>query len=195
MPCGSMITWSRRCTGGLREERKWPACLLRRHKGTGTATELAERIRGEVIDLERSIECAQEAWQRAQRIPADRVFFLGSVALNLHVFYSAVERLFELIARHVDRETPSGEVWHRTLLEAMARDLPESRPAVISTISLQELDRFRRFRHLVRNVYATNLLPEKMADLVAALPILWERLREEPLAFASFLDQVGMGKP
>jgi len=162
---------------------------------TGLYAELAERIRGEVTDLERTAERAQEAWRRIQRTPGDRDFFLDSVALNLHGFYSAVERLFELIARHVDRRTPSGKTWHRILLESMARDLPEHRPAVISIASLQALDKFRRFRHLIRNVYAVNLLPEKMADLVTVLPPLWARLREELLAFASFLDQVEIREP
>jgi hypothetical protein len=40
------------------------------------------------------------------------------VALNLHSFYSGVERLFELIARHVDRlELKFGEAGLRLLPE------------------------------------------------------------------------------
>jgi len=43
--------------------------------------------------------------------------YLDSAALNLHGFYSGLERLFELIARHVDGAIPSGETWHRDLLQ------------------------------------------------------------------------------
>jgi hypothetical protein len=32
------------------------------------------------------------------------------------------------------------------------------------------LDEFLRFRHLVRNVYTMNLVPDKMAGLMSALP-------------------------
>jgi len=49
------------------------------------------------------------------------------------------------------------------------------------------LDEFRRFRHLVRNVYTVNLVPDRMVGLVSALSELWPRLRAELLAFADFM--------
>jgi hypothetical protein len=39
-------------------------------------------------------------------------FYLDSVALNLHSFYTALERVFELIATTIDQEKPQGENWH-----------------------------------------------------------------------------------
>jgi hypothetical protein len=92
------------------------------------------------------------------------------VALNLHGFYSGVERLFEMIARHVDRALPSGEGWHQDLLQQMTKGIAERRPAVISPESASMLDEFRRFRHLVRSLYTFNLVPQKMEPLIAALP-------------------------
>lgn len=80
--------------------------------------ELAERIRGEVPDLERVGQRALAAWSQAKRMP-DEGAYLDSVALNLHGFYSGLERLFELIARHMDRALPAGETWHRDLLQRM----------------------------------------------------------------------------
>ncbi|MGC8960584.1 MAG: antitoxin [Chloroflexia bacterium] len=155
----------------------------------GILDELATRLRGETIDLERTVRRIASGWQRVQEAPDDQDFFLDSVALNLHGFYSAVERLFELVARHIDGQTPGGETWHRDLLGAMARDVSGIRPAIISTDSAQRLDRLRRFRHLVRNVYATNLVPERMADLIRDLNLLWPTLHQELLSFAEFLEQ------
>jgi hypothetical protein len=152
--------------------------------------ELVERIRGEVPDLERVVQRALRAWPQAQRASGEQDAYLDSVALNLHGFYSGLERLFELIARHVDRTLPAGETWHRDLLQQMARDLADVRPAVIGQDSVLALDEFRRFRHLVRNVYTTNLVPSKMAGLMAALPELWSRLHAELLAFANFLEDL-----
>ena len=131
--------------------------------------ELAERIHGEVAELDRVIERTQRIWSRAVKPSQDQDLYIDSVALNLHGWYSGIERLFELIARHIDRKMPSGETWHRDLLEQMARDATDARPAVISQASADGLDEFRRFRHLVRNVYTesavgtTNLVPEKIA--------------------------------
>jgi hypothetical protein len=151
--------------------------------------ELAERIRGEAPDLERVIQRAMRAWAHVQRAPDEQEAYLDSVALNLHGFYSGLERLFELIARHVDRALPTGETWHRDLLEQMTHET-EDRPAVVNRASALALDEFRRFRHIVRNVYTMNLSPDKVAGLMAVLPELWPRLRAELLALADFLEQL-----
>jgi hypothetical protein len=110
--------------------------------------------------------------------------------LNLHGFYAGVERLFELIARRMDQNLPSGEAWHRDLLRQMAQDLPDIRPAAISQESALLLDKFRRFRHLVQNIYVMNLQADKMAELTTTLPVLWAKLRDELLAFADFLEDI-----
>lgn len=153
--------------------------------------ELAERIRGEVSDLERLIQRVLQSWEGGQRSPDQQDVYLDSVALNLHGFYSWVERLFELIARHVDRDLDlaTGETWHQDLLQRMTKDIQE-RPALISGESASMLDELRRFRHLLRNIYTFNLVPEKMKPLVSSLPELWPRLRAELLAFADFLEDV-----
>ncbi len=127
------------------------------------------------------------AWAKAQERPEDQAY-VDSVALNLHGAYAGVERLLELIARHVDGEMPDGATWHRDLLRFMARDQGDLRPAVVSESTAEGLDELRRFRHLVRNVYTIELAPEKMVDLVAGLPTLWSKLRSELLAFADFLE-------
>lgn len=152
--------------------------------------ELIERIRGELQELEGVVQRALRAWPKAQRTFAEQEFYIDSVALNLQSFYAGAERLFELIARRLDQALPVGETWHRDLLVQMAQDVPNVRPAVISQDNVLVLDKFRRFRHLVHNVYAMNLQPDKMNELMTSLPVLWARLRDELLAFASFLDEL-----
>ena len=84
--------------------------------------ELAQRMRGEAADLDQAVQRALRSWSQARILSDDQAAFLDSVALNLHAFYSGLERLFELIARHVDGSLPSGETWHRELLQQMAQD-------------------------------------------------------------------------
>ena len=86
--------------------------------------ELTDRIRGTVLDLDRIVERVTRAWARAQTISDDQDVYLDSVALNLHGFYSGLERLFEIVARQLDQAVPAGETWHRDLLLQMARHLP-----------------------------------------------------------------------
>ncbi len=152
--------------------------------------ELAERIRGEIPNLDRAAQRVLAAWPKVMRMPEESAY-LDSVALNLHGFYSGLERLFELIARHVDGLLPGGEMWHRDLLHRMTQEVDGIRPAVISQESGKVLDELRRFRHLVRNVYTMSLSPEKMAGLVSALPALWSTLQAELGAFADFLEAAG----
>lgn len=150
-------------------------------------TELVERIRGEAQDLDRTVQRAIASWAQAKR-NSDVDAYLDSVALNLHGFYSGIERLFELIVRRVDRAMPTGETWHRSLLDQVAQDVVDVRPAVINQSNALALDEFRRFRHLVRNIYTMNLVPDRMAGLMTVLPRLWPALRAELLAFADFLE-------
>lgn len=78
--------------------------------------------------------------------------------------------------------------------QRMALDIAGQRPAVISVESMAALDEFRRFRHLVRNIYAMNLVPDKLAVLIDLLHLTWPQLRAELLAFASFLDDLAMAE-
>jgi len=159
---------------------------------TSTERQLAERIRDEVLELDRSVARVSAAWARASEATADQDYFLDAAALNLQAFYSAVERLFELTARHIDGVLPEGDAWHRDLAAQMARYVSDARPAVISADVAAKLDEYRRFRHLVRNVYATNLVPAKMRGLVERLPELWVRLRAALVGFAEFLERISV---
>lgn len=76
-------------------------------------------MRGEASDLDRVVQRATAAWTQAQHM-TDPDAYLDSVALNLHGFYSGLERLFELVTRHVDRSVLAGETWHRNLLKQVA---------------------------------------------------------------------------
>lgn len=153
-------------------------------------TELANRILVQIPDLDRLSERALLSWSRAKESSDDEQLYLESVALNLHGFYSGLERIFELIAKHIDRTIPEGDMWHFELLQQMSKEIQEIRPAVISEGVVPSLDELRRFRHLVRNVYSFNLLPDKIELLVDDLSGLWSQVRAEVLAFAELLSQL-----
>jgi len=70
----------------------------------------------------------------------------------------------------------------------MMTDVPGLRPAVISAATSDSLDEFRRFRHVVRNIYAEHLDPERIRLLVEKLPNVWSSLDSELTAFAQFLE-------
>lgn len=153
---------------------------------SGTLQLLAVRIREEVAAVERVLDRIDEGWQRAARMADD--YYLDSVALNLHGFYTGLERIFERVASLIDGTVPEGENWHRKLLMQMARELPGIRPAVISDASRDALEEYRGFRHVARNVYTFNLSPAKIEHLVLGTRGHFTRLRAEIVAFADFLE-------
>ena len=126
--------------------------------------ELADRIRSEISELELVIGRIQDGWQRSIKSADD--FYLDSVALNLHGFYSGLERIFEIIATSIDTKKPTGENWHQQLLAQMAEEIPSVRPAVISKPVCELLNDYRGFRHIVRNVYTFKFDPNKIKKLV-----------------------------
>lgn len=152
--------------------------------------ELAQRFRDEIEELDRTVERTRRVWDQAKSQTVDQDVYLDSVALNLHSFYSGLERLFELVIKHIDGKAVQGKNWHQELLEAVSQMTEGVRPALIHPDRVDDLDELRRFRHVVRNVYATNLLPNRMEGLLQSLPDLWAKLKVELLAFAKFLEQL-----
>ena len=151
---------------------------------------LAGRIRQELAEVERIVSRAERAVRVAQQRPEDQDLLLDSAALNLHDFYAGLERVFEVIADGVDRVKPVGPNWHQELLHQMASEIPGVRPSVLSSEVRDRLDRYRGFRHVVRNVYTFNLDPQQVEILVRQLRPTMEHTSQELSAFADFLEQV-----
>jgi hypothetical protein len=147
---------------------------------------IAQRIRAELPEMDRAIQRARQAFERASLSSDD--LYLDSVALNLHSFYGGVERLFTVVAGVIDGSVPTGENWHQALLQQMVADIPDVRPAVISAATLRLLDEYRAFRHVVRNVYAFQLDPARLHRLVHEAPRTSAEVRAELAAFADFLN-------
>jgi hypothetical protein len=135
---------------------------------------LAQRIRLELDELERTVAAIDRHWQRAKIAAQDQDAYLNSVALNLHGFYNGVERVMELVALEIDGGTLGGEAWHAELLRQMAMEVPSVRPAMVSSETSDNLDEYRKFRHRVRNIYAVQLDAARMEHLVEDLPALWK---------------------
>lgn len=62
------------------------------------------------------------------------------------------------------------------------------RPPVLSTETRTRLDRYRGFRHVVRNLYTFELDPQQIRTLVEGLQPAMEQVSRELAAFAQFLE-------
>ncbi len=149
---------------------------------------LIGQFQQDLTDLERIVERASTQVQRAQQTGDDN--YLDAVALNLHTFYTATERIFEEIAREIDSFVPAGSDWHRRILRQMLAEMPEVRPPVITQQTYEILDEYRAFRHIVRNIYTFELRPTRIQELAANLPVAYRLLVSEIQAFCDFLGKL-----
>ncbi|MCP9772878.1 hypothetical protein KBY66_09585 [Synechococcus sp. Tobar12-5m-g] len=125
-------------------------------------SELSDDLRRERQRLGRLVASLQELRPRI-RSGGEAV---EAAALRLHSFDTGVERSLLLVSRTVNGRTPrQGEGWHRRLRES----------------TQQGLQAFLRIRHLVRNLYADELLP------------LWQDLDVDLETFEAWAEQVARG--
>ena len=148
--------------------------------------QLANRIRQEMTAIDYTLNRATAGLAKSMQNADD--LYLDGIALNLHGFYSGIERLFERIAVLVDNNLPQGANWHQLLLQQMAEDVQGVRPAVISDEIRHDLDEYRGFRHIVRNVYAYKFNALRLGNLTRKAPVVFDQLRKEMYAFADFLE-------
>jgi hypothetical protein len=153
------------------------------------------RIKMELKGLEQILTSIQRHWDAAHTALVDQDAYLNSVALNLHGFYSGIERIFHLIATELDGGIVGGDSWHAELLKQMTLEIPHLRPAVMKSETAAKLSEYRRFRHLIRHIYATDLDVERIRPLVVGLPCLRRELWNELSVFLQFLDKLVHSEP
>ncbi|MGK7905413.1 MAG: hypothetical protein AB4352_29215 [Hormoscilla sp.] len=152
---------------------------------------LTGRIRQELADLEIIVNRAERAMTAATKSSSEnKDLFIDSVALSLHDFYTGLERIFSQIATVVDGSMPAGREWHRDLLNQMGIAWSDLRPQVLSTETISFLDEYRRFRHVVRNVYAFEFELQRIEPLIGRLRQSFTQTQSELLVFADFLARV-----
>jgi hypothetical protein len=153
----------------------------------GYAT-LAGRIRQSMFDLQRVVARAAGLMVKARTSDDDD--YLDGVALNLHGFYAGVERVFEDIARTMEKSVPDGPDWHQDLLLQMSAEIAAVRPAVISRETRRCLEEYRGFRHVVRNVYAFNLRAARLLELTDDLQDCYQLVARDLEDLSILLEQL-----
>jgi hypothetical protein len=150
---------------------------------------LIGRMRQEQGDLERLVSRVESLITKAKTTGDDG--YLDGVALNLHGFYTGVERIFEDIARRLDGDLPSGPDWHKRLLMQMSAEIPDVRPPVIGQTTKDCLENYRAFRHIIRNVYTFNFQFSRIAELADGVRGCHERVVVDLGEFGRFLAALG----
>ena len=149
---------------------------------------LVGQIERELGSLQQLVSQTDSLMQKVQ-VTGD-TDYLGTIALNLHGFYSGAERIFRDIATDLDGSLPDRSDWHRRLLRQMASNVPNIRPTILNGPTLKALNEHCAFRHVVRNIYSFDLIPEKVEALAISLPKAYTLLSTDLEEFTQFLIDI-----
>jgi hypothetical protein len=146
---------------------------------------LVAEIKNELAKLEKLV---QRLATQQGRVDDEEIS--ESAALRLHNFYTGCERIFKLIASEVNGVLSQDLDWHKRLLNQVALEVPNIRPAVISPETRKDLEELLNFRHVIRNIYGFELKPERVEELVRSAIALFPRFAREIEAFNGFLSDI-----
>lgn len=136
-------------------------------------------------------ECARRHSDMASRASTshDEEMATLAVAYLLHNLYTAIESYFLRVAKHFENALDDSS-WHRELINRMKIDVPGLRPAVITAELEEPLDELRRFRHLFRNLYKSQLKPARVQEVSELAGSVVEQLAACHARFAGWLDEL-----
>jgi predicted nucleotidyltransferase len=147
---------------------------------------LSGQIQQELSELNNLVQKNQQLLQKFNRTQDED--YLGTIALNIHSFYTGVERIFKQIAQTVDGSIPDSPDWHRQLLRQMSSPVISKRSPVINLNTRDVLEDYCSFRHVIRNIYSFNLQPERVKTLAGNLPEGFDLLRQDLQSFIEKLS-------
>ncbi len=119
-----------------------------------------------------------------------RTDFMGvAIAGLVENYYTAVEtvlfRISQQFGNHLEQTR-----WHSDLLRKMSMDIPDTRPAVLSSTAVSKLDELMRFRHFKRYYFQLEWDWSRLDHMVATVRSLQPKLIEELLRFRAFLESL-----
>ena len=132
----------------------------------GAFSILEASLRARCRDIDRIVNRIAE---RRQAFDPGSAGDVDSMGYQLHNLYGAFEQLFEEVARFFENRIDEAR-YHADLIRRMRLEIRGIRPALLCEATASDLDELRRFRHLFRHAYATDLDPTKAARLAAKVP-------------------------
>ena len=110
----------------------------------------------------------RRATERASLSDEDE-FAWAAVGYTIHNVYCLFENYFLRISKFFENGLDPS-TWHAQLVERMTLEIPGLRPALFDRAFARRIDELRRFRHAFRNLYQTELDPDRVRILTSPFP-------------------------
>ncbi len=101
---------------------------------------------------------------RSETDPEVKDSRMSAMAVLIHSIYSGIEKVLKQLIEYFDGEVPSGSDWHALLVSRARREIDSIRPPIISPDVFEILSELRKFQHLFRGAYHTNLIPDRVME-------------------------------
>jgi hypothetical protein len=147
-------------------------------------------IMEELGNIDRIVSVIEKRKKEIKKHDADADVYIESLVHNIENFYMGIEDIFKRIGVFTDEGIPEGPRWHSILIKGMARDIPGVRPPVIEHETRELLDEYRKFRHLVRNIYTFNIIPEKVMKLAHGITKAFNPFNKDIKDFLNFIEKI-----
>ena len=145
------------------------------------------RLDDEMRLLAKTVTQSETLLAQADSIP--EIALIPAAAAYIEDFYTGCERLAERVAVMLDGKLPTGENWHRQLLEQVSQPSEQGRLPLWKESLRQELDTYRRFRHRARHLYRADLDREKVLAMAQQVPPVFEQIQQSLAQLAIWLTQ------
>ena len=141
-----------------------------------------EKVKGTVQLINQALHNIKDAPDRYRRS------IEIEIARYLYDFYKQLENIFARIAREIDQELPTGEEWHKILLQKMGEHT-STRNAVLTQETCSELQTLLGFRHVFLYVYGDELDYEEMLINANRVNEVFPNISNELQAFILYLQK------
>lgn len=131
--------------------------------------ELRERIAAEL----ENIDSVLARLPTAESLPELSELELAGAAALVHSFYNGVENIIKQLVRSTGNNLPSGESWHKELLQIATE------AGFLSEATSQSLWEYLAFRHFFTHSYAFDIDPDRLQPLIANLPTVEAAFRRD----------------
>lgn len=112
------------------------------------------------------------------------------IGYYLHNLYNAFESIFQRVAETFENDIADRSQWHALLLKRMTLNIEGVRPRLLGDESYLCLDELRRFRHLFRSMYTSDLDSERLGLVLRKARRLENLYRAEMEGFLTYLDEL-----
>lgn len=130
-------------------------------------------IREHILAEFENIDRVLEQLPSSKDLPSLSTLELAGVAALVHSFYNGIENVLKQVLKSRGLSIPTGETWHKNVIEAACRE------SIISEASRDSIKEYLAFRHFFSHAYAFDLDPARLEPLVMKLRIVYATFKAD----------------